>query len=454
MEILKKNHSSIIVIFLFTTTLFSQYIPVNPYIDTDSSSLKIAYSDIVRIGFNCSGYRFPGTNYIWTLKNCLANNNSFCDSVETILITSKNFNPLKNNTLVQNYESTFADTFKYSKVVYIKDDWVIIEILNEKEVNSEFNKPYFFLPPISGEIVVGYPDKTNFQATPIENYFDWILIPQWQFQFDTFMYNHKMEELKNLRCIKNKSIENLKLLISDKNEDFINIKNIDSAIFTDFKENEALEFCKQKWTDNQFIRNRIATLSTLTDESIKYEKISSLLKRENRSFELIGLATRLYITFSLLPVHVLPESATELLLTFGKDYIEAAKFLIDQPEILNKINLNIRSIEKKVGIKMEDREMSDKKYIYLGTGDLQIISNQEKEADKTNLYWKAFGLGGGAVFENGKLRGIQRYIPFYNSRKLTIENEIDFIPMGNLVEIQKSKNNLDLWKKISGFIFQ
>jgi hypothetical protein len=61
-------------------------------------------------------------------------------------------------------------------------------------------------------------------------------------------------------------------------------------------------------------------------------------------------------------------------------------------------------------------------------------------------------MSGAPVFNNGKLIGIQKKIPFYYARELNFQNNIDFIPVEVLSILSENKENQDVWKKINGFI--
>jgi hypothetical protein len=177
--------------------------------------------------------------------------------------------------------------------------------------------------------------------------------------------------------------------------------------------------------------------------------MNELTQKVNRKDEINGLATRLFITYSILPIDVLPETGSEIILTFQKDYFASARFLIDHPEILNKINLSIRNI------KLADTKIPSKYPVWNqqdtvleGNGKLQIIKRVRGN------YWKVSGMSGAPVFSEGKLIGIQIYLPYYTSRELTFEKEMNYLSINELKELQYLEEHAVIWKKISGIIGQ
>ena len=229
----------------------------------------------------------------------------------------------------------------------------------------------------------------------------------------------------------------------------IDIRKSDADVLKSYTLHKAVEFCIKKWTDNRFILNRLATLSTFESSNERNRIINELTQKENRINEINGLATRLFITYSILPIDVLPETGSEIILTFQKDYYASARFLIDHPEILNKINLSIRNIQTadtKILTKYPVWNQQDT--VLEGNGKLQII-----EKVRGN-YWKVSGMSGAPVFSEGKLIGIQTYLPFYTSREITFEKEMKYLSINELKELQYLVENTEIWKKISGIIGQ
>jgi hypothetical protein len=169
----------------------------------------------------------------------------------------------------------------------------------------------------------------------------------------------------------------------------------------------------------------------------------------NKIDEINGLATRLFITYSILPTDMLPETGTDIILTFQKDYYASARFLIDHPETLNKINLSIRNIPSvDTEIPSNFPVWNQKDTVLEGNGRKQII---KKVRDN---YWKVSGMSGAPLFFEGKLKGIQTYIPYYTSRELTYEKEIKLISINELKDLQYLEEYVGIWKKISGIIGQ
>jgi hypothetical protein len=177
--------------------------------------------------------------------------------------------------------------------------------------------------------------------------------------------------------------------------------------------------------------------------------MNELTQKQNRIDETNGLAARLFITYSILPIDVLPETGSEIILTFQKDYFASARFLIDHPEILNKINLSIRNIQ------MADTKIPSK-YPVWNQQDTVLEGNVKLQIIKrvSGNYWKVSGMSGAPVFSEGKLIGIQTYLPYYTSRELTFEKEINYLPINGLKELQSLEEYVGIWKKISGIIRQ
>jgi hypothetical protein len=227
------------------------------------------------------------------------------------------------------------------------------------------------------------------------------------------------------------------------------IRKSDPDVLKKYTLHKAIEFCIKKWTDNRFILNRLATLSTIEKSKETDIIIKELTQKENRVDEINGLAARLFITYSILPIDILPETGSEIILTFQKDYYASARFLIDHPEILNKINLSIRNIHS-VDTKILSNYpvWNQQDTVLEGNGRLQITEKVR------NSYWKVSGMSGAPLFFEGNLIGIQTYLPFYTIRELTYEKEVNFISINELKELQYSENYAGIWKKISGIIGQ
>ena len=63
-------------------------------------------------------------------------------------------------------------------------------------------------------------------------------------------------------------------------------------------------------------------------------------------------------------------------------------------------------------------------------------------------------MSGAPVFSEGKLIGIQTYLPFYTSREITFEKEMKYLSINELKELQYLEEYTEIWKKISGIIGQ
>ena len=83
-----------------------------------------------------------------------------------------------------------------------------------------------------------------------------------------------------------------------------------------------------------------------------------------------------------------------------------------------------------------------------GNGRLQII---EKVRDN---YWKVSGMSGAPIFFEGNIIGIQTYLPYYTSRELIFEKEMNYLSINELKELQYLEEYAGIWKKIIGIIGQ
>ena len=292
---------------------------------------------------------------------------------------------------------------------------------------------------------IGYPVVTEYKADAIKNYVDWILLPQWQYQVDTFSKRSQ----SNKELMKTTNTNPLKEFIARGKNYLIDIRKSDADVLKSYTLHKAIEFCIKKWTDNRFILNRLATLSSFEKSTERDRIIIELTQQENNIDEINGLAARLFITYSILPIDILPETGSDIILTFQKDYFASARFLMDHLEILNKINLSIRNIplaDTKIVSKYPVWNQQDT--VLEGNGKLQII-----EKVRGN-YWKVSGMSGAPLFCEGKLIGLQSYLPYYTRREITFEKEMKYLSINELKELQYLEEYAGIWKKISGIIGQ
>jgi len=425
------------LVFFYTTYLST------PFCLTSQSFLSTA--TVVRVGNDCTGYLFPETNYIWTLNQCLEYENSHGNiTIKRRITIQKNHSALLDsgiyNTIIE------IDTLHNPSIIYKNKDWVLLSV--DLPVDFQSNKTQYstVLSSMVDTFSIGYPVVTEYKADVVKNYVDWILLPQWQYQLDTFT---KRSQSNKDQLIKTNPINLLKELIAHGKNYMIDITKSDADILKKYTLHKAIEYCIKKWTDNRFILNRLATLSTFEKSNERDRIMNELTQKVNRKDEINGLATRLFITYSILPIDVLPETGSEIILTFQKDYFASARFLIDHPEILNKINLSIRNI------KLADTKIPSKYPVWNqqdtvleGNGKLQIIKRVRGN------YWKVSGMSGAPVFSEGKLIGIQIYLPYYTSRELTFEKEMNYLSINELKELQYLEEHAVIWKKISEIIGQ
>ena len=428
--------------FKFLVFFYISYLST-PFCLNSQSFLSSA--TIVRVGNDCTGYLFPETNYIWTLSHCLEYEND------------QGNNPLKSRITIQKNHSAVStsglknsiieiDTIQNPTIIYKNKDWVLLSV--DLPINFQSNKTYnsTVLSSLVDTFSIGYPVVTEYKADAVKNYVDWLLVPQWQYQIDTFT---KRSQFNKDQLIETSNFNPLKELITNGKNYMIDIRKSDADVLKSYTLHKAVEFCIKKWTDNRFILNRLATLSTFESSNERNRIINELTQKENRINEINGLAERLFITYFILPKDLLPETGSEIILTFQKDYYASARFLIDHPEILNKINLSIRNIQTadtKILTKYPVWNQQDT--VLEGNGKLQII-----EKVRGN-YWKVSGMSGAPVFSEGKLIGIQTYLPFYTSREITFEKEMNYFSINELKELQYLEEYTEIWKKISGIIGQ
>jgi hypothetical protein len=428
--------------FNFLVILYLIYL-LTPFCLNSRSFLSSA--TVVRVGSDCTGFLFPETNYIWTLSGCLEyNDNQGIITLKSRITVQKNHTQLSAygmyNTRIE------IDTLQNPIIIYKSKDWVLLSV--DLPVDFQDNKTYYstVFPSIVDTFSIGYPVITEYKADAVKNYVDWLLLPQWQYQVDTFTKMSKSD--KNQR-INSNNIKILSELAAHGKSYLTDIRKSDPDVLKKYTLHKAIEFCIKKWTDNRFILNRLATLSTLEKSKETDIIIKKLTQKENRVDEINGLAARLFITYSILPIDILPETGSEIILTFQKDYYASARFLIDHPEIINKINLSIRNIHSVDNKILSNYPVWNQQDTVLeGNGRLQIT---EKVRDS---YWKVSGMSGAPLFFEGNLIGIQTYLPFYTIREITYEKEVNFISINELKELQYSENYAGIWKKISGIIGQ
>ena len=416
---------------------------LNPFCLNSRSFLSSA--TVVRVGSDCTGFLFPETNYIWTLSGCLEyNDNQGIITLKSRITVQKNHTQL---TAYGIYNTRIEiDTLQNPTIIYKSKDWVLLSV--DLPVDFQDNKTYYstVFPSIVDTFSIGYPVITEYKADAVKNYVDWLLLPQWQYQVDTFTKMSKSD--KNQR-INSNNFKTFSELAAHGKSYLTDIRKSDPDVLKKYTLHKAIEFCIKKWTDNRFILNRLATLSTIEKSKETDIIIKELTQKENRVDEINGLAARLFITYSILPIDILPETASEIILTFQKNYYASARFLIDHPEILNKINLSIRNIhlvDTKIFSNYPVWNQQDT--VLEGNGRLQITEKVR------GSYWKVSGMSGAPLFFEGNLIGIQTYLPFYTIRELTYEKEVNFISINELKELQYSENYAGIWKKISGIIGQ
>ncbi|MCF8299748.1 MAG: hypothetical protein K9I55_01755 [Haliscomenobacter sp.] len=428
--------------FKFLVFFYTSYLSIPSFL---TSQPFLSTPTVVRVGNDCTGYLLPETNYIWTLNQCLEYENTHgINSIKSKISIQKNRSELSasgiNNTIME------LDMLQNPTIIYKNKDWVLLSV--NLPVDFQFNKKQYstVLSSMVDTFSIGFPVVTDYKADAVKNYVDWLLVPQWQYQIDTFT---KRSQFNKDQLIETSNFNPLKELITNGKNYMIDIRKSDADVLKSYTLHKAVEFCIKKWTDNRFILNRLATLSTFESSNERNRIINELTQKENRINEINGLAERLFFTYSIIPKDLLPETGSEIILTFQKDYFASARFLIDHPEFLNKINLSIRNMQTadtKILTKYPVWNQQDT--VLEGNGKLQIIKKVRGN------YWKVSGMSGAPVFSEGKLIGIQTYLPFYTSREITFEKDMNYFSINELKELQYLEEYTEIWKKISGIIGQ
>jgi hypothetical protein len=438
-------------IFYIGIPLFAKIPPCYKVLKGFNDSTYFLSNPIVKIGDGCSGYLFPGTNIIWTLNKCL-NFNSFNKEAKLVsLITSS---PFKQPIQILNAgETVFRDTFKNPQILYQYNNWALLEVDIPNGYYQEGQLFKNILSSFADTLTIGYPSVTNFESDAVKNYVDLILLPQWKYQEDNFLISINQQDKIYATESRNQSVSRLEEIKKNNKEYLINIRKSEASYIKAYTTNKAIDICLKKWTDHYYVRNRIATLSSFEESPSKLSKLKELLQAENKVVETQGLATNLYLTFSLLPIDLLPTIALDIILTFQKDYFKAAQFLIEQPNILNQINLAIRNIRYlPINSPKARPNWNQRDTIINGTGSLQLIQKIIDDNLQNKGYWIVPGMDGAPVFSDGKLLGIQEEIPFYFAREFKFEKKLKFISVTELMNVIDEEKDIEIFKKISGLI--
>jgi hypothetical protein len=400
---------------------------------------------VVFLENGCSGFLFPGTDVIWTLNECL----TYGPEGQSItnIITSDRITEHENRNHLQ-----ARDTFMQPEILFQFNDWALLRAKLPKAYPEKSNLFFESLIQNPDTLIMGYPTVTNYESDGISNYVDLILLPLWKYQLDTFLQRLNPPSTFNKKPIKNESLVNHSLLVEHNKEYLIEITKSDIPYLNDYTLNKAIEFCIKSWTDHQFLRNRMATLSIFEDTPSNREKMSIWMNLEDRRHETFGLAGRLFLSFLLLPVHLLPEKANEIVLSFQKDFLKSAQFLMEHPKLLNEINLFIRSIPFKPYNYQKYPKWNPREITYKGDGTFQVMKGLKNEELKHHVFWRVPGIGGAPIFSKGFLIGIHKQVPFYASREFVCDSSLLLISTKELSALREEKKLEEIWKKISGLI--
>lgn len=439
-----------LVILILSIPVFAKWSTKhhNSFVFNDTFLLK--FNPVLQIGNGCSGYLFPGTNVVWTLNKCLCIEREKRELMNIITSSKLNYQSLE----FHNDEATeVRDTFKRPKILFQYNDWALLKVDLPLSTSDSSHIYMHKISSLTDTFMIGYPEITEYTSDAVKNYVDWILMPLWQYQLDTFQNRYKHQKDISTSDIKNESVTYMQELIENNKDYLIDFRKSEIPYLKAYTTNKAIEFCIKRWTDHKLIRNRMATLSNFEDSPSKRDKLDGWLRSENKQKEMEGLASSLFITFSLLPIELLPTKAIEIVLSFQKDFGQAATFLLAHPNVLNEINLAVRNIKFLTFKSPKDMpKWNHHDTILNGNGNFKIIRKLISNNLTEKGYWKVPGLEGAPIFSNGFLLGIHNKIPFYYSREFACEKKINYISIKELHVLEDNDNFIEIWKKISGLI--
>ena len=215
------------------------------------SSSFISSAVIVRVGNDCTGILLPETNYVWTLSQCLDYENKDGNVILKSKITvQKNNSPLPTSLIHSNIMA--IDTLHNPTIIFRSKNWVLLKVdlpddylIKKKNYQTNF-------PHLVDTFSVGYPVVTDYKADAVRNYVDWLLLPQWQYQLDTFTKNNQTADKQILTI--NSSINNPLKELTDYGKGYLtDVRKSDPEILKKYILKKSIEFCINKWTDNQYI---------------------------------------------------------------------------------------------------------------------------------------------------------------------------------------------------------
>jgi len=296
------------------------------------------------------------------------------------------------------------------------NQWVLTEVRD----TLPFSTPYTIKQQPSGASAIcsvewqkrGYQNQGKFAT-----YLDWAIAPRWQYQFDTF-FQARLDAYAICQYIpKYNATANLDFMEKHGAEFLRAIRKIPLAEREILEEAAAMQFVQSKWSDNRFVRNRLATLSQMVENQDLMDRRRILEKEENTLYEKAGLAARLFLSYALLVPEKLPAQLTDILLSLGKDYHKTADLLYAEPKFLNEITLAIRAISPENSV----HESND--FGPLGNPFFKLICTSSLTLDSV------FGASGSPVLCHGKVIGIWPFRPFNPFERAIPNADALYIPM-------------------------
>ncbi|MFN6062956.1 MAG: hypothetical protein ACK49K_06680, partial [Bacteroidota bacterium] len=213
--------------FKFLVFFYTSYLSIPSFL---TSQPFFSTATLVRVGNDCTGYLFPETNYIWTLNQCLEYENTHgINSIKSKISIQKNRSELSasgiNNTIME------LDMLQNPTIIYKNKDWVLLSV--NLPVDFQFNKKQYstVLSSMVDTFSIGFPVVTNYKADAVKNYVDWLLVPQWQYQIDTFT---KRSQFNKDQLIETSNFNPLKELITNGKNYMIDIRKSDADVLKSY----------------------------------------------------------------------------------------------------------------------------------------------------------------------------------------------------------------------------
>ncbi len=151
-------------------------------------------------------------------------------------------NPIKSRITIQKNHAAVStsgiknsiieiDTFQNPTIIYKNKDWVLLSV--DLPINFQSNITHYstVLSSLVDTFSIGYPVVTEYKADAVKNYVDWFLLPQWQYQIDTFT---KRSKSIDDQIIKSTTFNPLKELIANGKNYMIDIRKSDADVLKSY----------------------------------------------------------------------------------------------------------------------------------------------------------------------------------------------------------------------------